>query len=153
MDTSVQPVIKRQGNTGVKGVLADYAARKETFRVESEIAQWKKSWELKQQAMRRKNVNREIGTQHEEKLEDLDEDEQFMDDDEFFEEYKKKRMQQIQNAQMFDIITSRFTACRSTFGFVQPLSQAGFVGCIDNEKSDVFVVIHLYQDVSQLTFI
>lgn len=38
--------------------------------------------------------------------------------------------------------------CRPTFGFLRKIERNEFVDCIDDENPNVFVVFHLYQEVT-----
>jgi len=125
----------------VKGVLADYASRKELLKIEAELTNMKNTWKLKNLADSHTIGNekkdlffiqkiRKLLSKNEEENE---EDEDFSDD-EFMKEYRRKRLEELQKDQ------------HPSFGFVQNLTRDEFVDFIDQEKSNVFVVIHLYQD-------
>jgi hypothetical protein len=46
-----QPVMRGKGNTGPKGVLADYAEHRELKRIEYELKNLKNEWQMKKLAM------------------------------------------------------------------------------------------------------
>src|SRR5687768_764528 len=96
--SGIQPPRRRAiGNTGPKGVLADYAEHVELQRVDRELKNLKTEWMLKQMVITANN-NDEKGENemeaeekervHENEIEDLE-------DEELFEEYKKQRMKEI----------------------------------------------------------
>jgi len=127
-----QPIIRSKGNTGVKGVLADYASQQELNRIENELRSLKTSWKLKQTALSGTIQNSVAEKQENEGT--TSDDDQFLEDDTFIQEYRQKRMIELQQSQL------------PCFGFVQGICRDQFVDCIDNESPSTFVVIHLYQD-------
>jgi hypothetical protein len=100
------PRMRKQGNTGPKGVLADYADHMEDERLKREMAQLKTEWMMKkisittltareQEELRQRELEQERKLEDEregdanrkEKEDDFEDDE----DDEFFVAYKSKR--------------------------------------------------------------
>ncbi|XP_065877687.1 uncharacterized protein [Euphorbia lathyris] len=73
-----------------------------------------------------------IDKKTEEELEDLEDD---LDDDQFLEEYRKKRLAEM-----------RVTAKVSRFGTVVPISGSDFVREVSQAPPDVWVVVILYKD-------
>jgi TATA-binding protein-associated factor Taf7 len=109
-----RPTIRDKGNTGVKGVLADYAAYQEMKRVEAEMENLKAEWAIKKMALSSTvGGNRDYKQEEEEKDDDVEErkerdrmkeekesEELLLDDDgdEFWEKYKKQRTDEIRSA-------------------------------------------------------
>ncbi|KAA0039266.1 phosducin-like protein 3 [Cucumis melo var. makuwa] len=75
-----------------------------------------------------------IDQKNEEELEDL-EDDLDLDDDNFLQEYRKKRLMEIREA-----------AKISKFGSVNPISGSDFVREVSQAPSDVWVVVILYKE-------
>eukprot|EP01111_Echinosteliopsis_oligospora_P013050 TRINITY_DN4578_c0_g1_i1.p1 TRINITY_DN4578_c0_g1~~TRINITY_DN4578_c0_g1_i1.p1 ORF type:complete len:293 (-),score=85.26 TRINITY_DN4578_c0_g1_i1:70-948(-) len=119
-----EPVIRRGGNTGVKGVLADYADAKRQMQVKREEERIQAEERLK---------NLAITVKSEKKIEEEDEEE---DDDEFMREYRLKRMRELVNLQ----------SQRPTFGFLKSIDSSEYIDTLDKEHKDVFVLLHLYQN-------
>jgi len=131
-----QPYIRQKGNTGVKGVLADYASRQELLQMEAELKNLKTNWKLRNLALSNSGQTHQLHNVIQYKKIDPEEedDEKFLEDDEFLEEYRRKRLEELKNAQ------------NSTFGFLHSIKQEEFVDCIDKEKANTVIIIHLYQD-------
>jgi len=122
------PVIRRGGgNTGAKGVLADYADAKRQERDNRERDKRATMEMIERMAF---TVNNRVDHKPQEQKDYEDED----DEDEFMKEYRRKRIEEMQQAQ------------RPTFGYLRAIDSAEYVDAIDGEKKDVFVVIHLYKN-------
>ena len=159
------PHVRKQGNTGPKGVLADYAEHVEKERMRREVEQLKTEWQMKKMAITALTSREEEELKKKELQEQLEEEnakendekeieeEEDDDDDEFFMKYKAKRYMMLFTSffNFFSQITNRMAEIQSsqnpTFGFLRQITQKEYVDEIDNELSNVFVVIHLYQPV------
>eukprot|EP01112_Ceratiomyxa_fruticulosa_P008939 TRINITY_DN2324_c0_g1_i1.p1 TRINITY_DN2324_c0_g1~~TRINITY_DN2324_c0_g1_i1.p1 ORF type:complete len:313 (-),score=81.92 TRINITY_DN2324_c0_g1_i1:66-1004(-) len=130
-----EPTKRNTGNTGVKGVLADYAEAKERLREQQAIEK-----QLIQKMLESKAIT--ISNQTEKKTE---EDELDDDDEKFLKEYEEKRLAELRS-QYANMAHHNITP---TFGFLRQISQQEYLDVIDNERSDIFVVVHLYQKYIQ----
>lgn len=99
---------RKQGNTGPKGVLADYAEAKERLRLKNEYEA-----ALAEEKMRKASVRVRSATEEKE-AEKLEEEEDLLDeldsDDDFMMEFKAKRLAEIQQ--------QLHKSTKATFGFV-----------------------------------
>jgi len=134
------PVLRETGNTGVKGVLADYAAHKEIQRIEAELKNWKLDYMLKKKltVTSKEDGKKEVEDTEEDKEKSRDKEEEDLisleeEDDQFFQEYRQKRMMELKSQ-------------NPTFGYVKKISRSEYLDAIEKEKPNVFVVVHLYQD-------
>jgi len=113
-----QPAIRGAGNTGPKGVLADYAEAKEQLRQRRE-AEKAEAWrKIERMAITVKN----------------DEGEEEMEEDEFLRQYRQKRLSEMQQAH------------RPTFGFLRSIDSSEYIDALEKEHREVFVVVHLYKN-------
>jgi hypothetical protein len=123
-------------NTGVKGVLADYAEAKERARLRRQANAEAHRLQMKEKALTVKPSSRRL--EDDEERDDSDDDkkpkELDPDDPEFIRLYRERRMQ--------ELIASQ----RKTFGYYKSISASQFTEEIDCEVgSGAFVVIHLHQ--------
>eukprot|EP00026_Physarum_polycephalum_P013043 Phypoly_transcript_13404.p1 GENE.Phypoly_transcript_13404~~Phypoly_transcript_13404.p1 ORF type:complete len:301 (+),score=70.42 Phypoly_transcript_13404:45-905(+) len=119
-----QPAMRNAGNTGVKGVLADYAEAKENLRLKNQMD--------KAEAMRKiEKMAITVGNSNSNNNNNVDEDE---DDEEFMKMYRQKRLAEMQQAS------------RPTFGYLRAIDSSEYVDAIEKEAKDVFVVVHLYKN-------
>ncbi|EFA82441.1 phosducin-like protein [Heterostelium album PN500] len=116
------------GNTGVKGVLADYAEFKENQRQEY----------LAKQEMNRQMLEKMCVTIKDKPQKPKDEEEE---EDEDLKRLREKRLAQLKSNSK----TSSLPKLK-TFGYLKQISQREYVEEIDNEPPNVFVIIHLYQN-------
>jgi len=121
-----QPAIRNAGNTGPKGVLADYAEAKEQLRVKTQAekaAAWR---QMEKMAITVNNNNNNNNNNNQEEEED--------DDDEFLRQYRQKRMLEMQQS------------AKPTFGFLRSIDSSEYIDALENEHKEVFVVVHLYKN-------
>lgn len=135
---------RKQGNTGPKGVLADYAEAKERLRLKNEYEA-----ALAEEKMRKASVRVRSATEEKE-AEKLEEEEDLLDeldsDDDFMMEFKAKRLAEIQQ--------QLHKSTQATFGFVNLLicsylrtcNADQYLDAIDEDHGAV-VVVHLDQSV------
>jgi len=121
-----QPPIRKAGNTGVKGVLADYAEAKENLRLKNQMDKAETMRKIEKMAITVGNNN---NINNNNNLEDEDEDE-----DEFMRMYRQKRLAELQQVQ------------RPTFGYLRAIDSSEYVDAVENENKDAFVVVHLYKN-------
>jgi len=128
--------IRPYGNTGPKGVLADYAEAKERARIR--IAKKnEETWNMLEQ----KTITLRDTKQEKDEEEEEEED--------FFEDYKEKRLRELkalQHKQQGNHNSNENRSERPTFGYLRTTSVKEFVGDIEKENSNVFVVVHLYEE-------
>jgi hypothetical protein len=123
----VAPTLRPKGNTGVKGVLADYAEAKERARIRHE---------RNQEKIMKETHNIIVAPQVENASLD---DEEFITD-EIMEQFKQQRITELQQQQK----QNSKTQARKTFGFFSEITQGEYVDAIDSEAADIFVLVHLY---------
>jgi len=129
-----EPKIRRTGNTGVKGVLADYAEAKEKFREKQAIEKQVLQKMFESQCI---TVNNQPEKNEEDELDE---------DDLFLKEYHERRLAELKNQ---NVSTTEHHSLTPTFGFLRQISRDEYLDVIDNERNDIFVVIHLYQTYIQ----
>jgi len=119
----------RGGNTGPKSVLADYAENKEWLKLRNEVENLRNEWKLQKSIAPIQSTREEAEDQQCE--EDYIEDDQ---DEKFFEEYKRKRIEEL------------YSMKSRTFGFLRKVDKTSLVDEIDKEDSQVYIVIHIYEE-------
>jgi len=128
------PRQRRQGNTGPKGVLADYAEAKERLRVQREYEENLSREKLSEQSMRVRTVLQD------ERAEKLEAEEELLNeldsDDAFMMQYKAKRAAEIQE--------TLHKSQKSTFGYLRSVNADQYLEAIDGPHG-AFVVLHLDQ--------
>ncbi|KYQ99895.1 phosducin-like protein [Tieghemostelium lacteum] len=125
-----QPQMKGGGNTGVKGVMADYAQHRELKRQEYQ--------EKKDQ--QRKAYEKMAFTTRDQPVQQPQEEEDSDD------ELKRLRQQKLQQwKQQKEGSTTSKDSGKKVFGYLKQISASEYVDEIDNEPTDVFIVIHLFQ--------
>ena len=113
------PIMRRIGNTGVKGVINDYLDTKKEM--------------VQQQREREARVKALIAEQSVTCASTLEQEE--LDDEEFFAAYKAKRMAELRNQ-----------AFGPRFGHYVQIGQQEYVDAVDKEHKGVYVIVHLYKD-------
>jgi len=130
--------LRPSGNTGVKGVIADYkeAKREEQLqKAEERLENMKRLQRATQPAIR----PREESNGSEMKLGNNDSDSDNDDiDDEFVKQFRMQRLAQLQNK-------SNATQCPKIFGTLSSKTPDEYVELIDNIDPQVFVIVHLYE--------
>ncbi|EGC35656.1 hypothetical protein DICPUDRAFT_151998 [Dictyostelium purpureum] len=123
-----QPKYKSGGNTGVKGVLSDYAEHREKEK--------QKYLQQKREAIEKLEkmcfTTRDQPEQQPE--EDLDSDEEDL------ERIRRSRLEQWKNKQ-----TQESKPVKKVFGYLKQIDSSQYIDELDNEPSNVFVIVHLYQ--------
>jgi hypothetical protein len=115
--------------TGPKGVRQDYKFHLKQERLRAAEKQAKEYAMLSKQALSSGWLQRTIADEEKPKVHD-DED---IDDDEFFKEYRDKQMMNFYNG-------------LKSFGFVYELDQNSFAASIENENDNVTILIHFYDE-------
>ena len=138
-------------NTGIKGVLADYADAKNKMHV-AQRAEAKEGWaqldkrgitaatieEQETMAVRAVEAqNAELG----DKNDDSDDS-----DDEFMAQYRAKRLEQIKEEQL----EAMRSAYRPSFGSLVSLSADSLVDEIERQHPDTFIIVHLHDNSLEL---
>eukprot|EP00005_Dracoamoeba_jomungandri_P004571 CAMPEP_0174256988 /NCGR_PEP_ID=MMETSP0439-20130205/6173_1 /TAXON_ID=0 /ORGANISM="Stereomyxa ramosa, Strain Chinc5" /LENGTH=327 /DNA_ID=CAMNT_0015339865 /DNA_START=51 /DNA_END=1034 /DNA_ORIENTATION=- len=132
------PNMRSYGNTGPKGVLADYAEAKVKGRLRREAEALAFQLKMQDKAV---SYNDKPSLQKQDKNTSSDED---WEDDDFMEEYKAKRLAELKAKGQ--IVVPAVVAPR-TFGVMKKIARFDFPTEIDAElDSGCFVVIHLYKD-------
>jgi len=129
LDLQNDPSRRNKGNTGPKGVLADYAEAKSKME-----ARWKREAEetrakIQGMCFTVKPYSEEEEKELENTLFDPD-----LDDEAFHKAYREKRIKQLQ------------ADSRPTFGFLNGIDVDSFLDIVDKVPSDIFVVIHMYEN-------
>jgi len=143
-----EPYLRQYGNTGVKGVLSDYASAKDKNIKE----QSKKEKEFKEKLSNYWNRNLDTNTSKEkrdeydeenekrrsgEKSESVDENND-SDDETVFKKYREQRK--------MEILQEQLKGKMPTFGYVRQIGAEDFLQAIDNENPNVFIIVHLYKN-------
>lgn len=134
--------LRPSGNTGVKGVIADYkeAKREEQLqKAEERLENMKRLQRATQPAIR----PREESNGSEMKLgnndSESDDGNEYDDiDDEFVKQFRMQRLAQLQNK-------SNSTQCPKVFGTLSSKTPEEYVELIDDIDPHVFVIVHLYE--------
>jgi len=129
--------LRPSGNTGVKGVIADYkeAKREEQLqKAEERLENMKRLQRATQPAIR----PREESNGSEMKLGSNDSDSDEHSDDEFITQFRMQRLAQLQK-------TSNATQCPKVFGTLSSKTPEEYVELIDDIDPQVFVIVHLYE--------
>jgi hypothetical protein len=133
-----EPVMRKEGNTGVKGVINDYKDAKERMVIQDQIDRLKALAFLDRQMPTIKSVNEE----EEEKQLDIDE----LDDDEFWRKYREERMNELKHDTQKPTQPQRvMERGGGRFGALLTVTQDSFVEFVEKENPSVVIVIHLYQ--------
>jgi len=125
-----QPTIRNAGNTGPKGVLADYAEAKEQLRQRRE-AEKAEAWRKIEKMAITVNNNNNNNNINSNNNNNNDEDEE---DDEFIRQYRQKRLLEMQHG------------AKPTFGFLRAIDSSEYIDALEKEHKEVFVVVHLYKN-------
>eukprot|EP00029_Vermamoeba_vermiformis_P000987 TRINITY_DN11153_c0_g1_i1.p1 TRINITY_DN11153_c0_g1~~TRINITY_DN11153_c0_g1_i1.p1 ORF type:complete len:286 (+),score=63.95 TRINITY_DN11153_c0_g1_i1:178-1035(+) len=132
-----EPVMRKEGNTGVKGVINDYKDAKERMVIQDQIDRLKTLSFLDRHIHTVKSVNEE----EEEKQFDIDE----LDDDDFWRKYREERMQALKNDTQKPAQVQRVVERGGNFGQLLQVTQDTFVEFVEKENPSVVIIIHLYQ--------
>jgi Phosducin len=142
------PRQRQAGNTGPKGVIADFRQAEAAARVSEARKQALVLRRLKQMCITVADQGPASaeGAAAEEESEDSDDldalerellgevEESAVADDDFLKQYRKKRMQELQAASV------------STFGWLHTVTAEQFVPSLDCEPPSVTVIVHLFED-------
>ncbi|KAK1738724.1 phosducin-like protein [Skeletonema marinoi] len=126
--------LRPTGNTGVKGVIADYkeAQREEQLqKAEEELDNMQRLQRATQPSIRpRDTAANEMKKQHQGNDSDDDDD----DDDEFLKQFRMQRIAQLQKSNAMP-----------TFGTLSSKSPEDYVELVDDMDPRVFVIVHLFE--------
>ncbi|KAM9994210.1 hypothetical protein ACTFIZ_005510 [Dictyostelium cf. discoideum] len=129
-----EPKIKSGGNTGVKGVLSDYAEHREK----------QKQKYLQKKYETQKMLEKMCFTTRDQPPTTTEEENQLDSDDDDLERIRKARMEQWKSKQQ---ITSDVKKPeKKVFGYFKQIDSSQYIHEIDNEPPNVFVIIHLFQN-------
>ncbi|GAM23504.1 hypothetical protein SAMD00019534_066790 [Acytostelium subglobosum LB1] len=140
MDAMPQQIMNRAGrgggNTGVKGVLADYAEHQEKKRQEFVMDK-----ELRKQMVQKMAVTVKDNPANQQQQQQQEEEDE---EDEDLKRLKEQRLAQFRKQQQ----QHQHPAMpkNKTFGFLKQINKKEYVEEIDNEPPHVFVIVHLYQN-------
>lgn len=145
---TTQPALRPSGNTGVKGVLADYreAQQDEQLRKEEErLENMKALHRATHPAVRPTTIsNNKHDNKHDNKNDDSsDNDSDFNDsDDEFLKQFRNQRLAQLQNTMTTTTTTSSKLL---TFGSMTIASPDEYVQLVDKLNPQSYLIVHLYE--------
>ncbi len=130
--------LRPSGNTGVKGVIADYkeAKREEQLqKAEERLENMKRLQRATQPAIRPREERN--GSEMKQRNNDSDSDNDDIDDD-FVKQFRMQRFAQLQNK-------SNASQCPKIFGTLSSKTPDEYVELIDDIDPQVFVIVHLYE--------
>mmetsp|Transcript_25372 Transcript_25372/g.38368 ORF Transcript_25372/g.38368 Transcript_25372/m.38368 type:complete len:284 (-) Transcript_25372:2-853(-) len=127
--------LRSTGNTGVKGVIADYkeAQKEEQLqKAEEELDHMQRLQQATQPSIRpRDTAANEMKKHHQGNDSDDDDDDE---DDEFLKQFRMQRIAQLQKSNAMP-----------TFGTLSSKSPEDYVELVDDMDPRVFVIVHLYE--------
>jgi len=153
------PTLRQTGNTGPKGVLADYREAQERARMRMKI-EAENTWAMleknsltlrslssdsEQQQQHQQHQQQQQKQHQKQHIDDDDYDDD--DDDEFVREYHRMRLQELERerAEQQKKDNQPKSQQQKKFGNLLEVSRNEYVDAIDNEAEGVFIVVHLYQ--------
>eukprot|EP01098_Paradermamoeba_levis_P007929 TRINITY_DN3304_c0_g7_i1.p1 TRINITY_DN3304_c0_g7~~TRINITY_DN3304_c0_g7_i1.p1 ORF type:complete len:289 (-),score=93.22 TRINITY_DN3304_c0_g7_i1:133-999(-) len=145
------PTIRNKGNTGPKGVLADYAEAKENLKKRMQRESEKFWRDLEKTGIKTKREQERDNKlyQQQKQLEDefTEEDlEDLVKGDEFFKKYMEQRRGEIyQTIQELKQDQNSYSVL-PTFGFLRQIQVDEYLDEVDGEDSSVVVIIHLFEN-------
>ena len=148
-----QPQLRPSGNTGVKGVLADYREAKQqeqSMKEKERLDELEALYQATHPAMRRAE-DCIISTNNNNDTNDRDND-SYDEDDDFLKRFRNQRLSELKQQQQQQRSTTSFPP-KALFGSLTSVTPEEYVKLVDNMNNinidDYYLIVHLYESSIQ----